>query len=153
MQSPPFPRYLVPPRSKYSPQHHVLKHPQLPFLPQCQRPSFTLIQHNKQNYSSIYLAVNNSTVINFETREFMTLWNITHSHFHFHTCSRMYQDFNITTHYYIIFYHLNNSCGDRSSKVVKVLRYKSEDRWFDPSWCHWHKISPIALWPWGRLSL
>ena len=31
MQSPPFPRYLVPPRSKYSPQHHVLKHPQLPF--------------------------------------------------------------------------------------------------------------------------
>jgi len=34
---------LVPPRSKYSPQHHVLKHPQLPFLPQCQRPSFTHI--------------------------------------------------------------------------------------------------------------
>ena len=40
MQSPPFPRCLVPPRSKYSPQHHILKHPQLPFLPQCQRPSF-----------------------------------------------------------------------------------------------------------------
>ena len=37
MQSPPFPRYLVPPRSKYSPQHHVLKHPQLPFLPQCEQ--------------------------------------------------------------------------------------------------------------------
>ena len=33
MQSPSFPRYLVPPRSKYSPQHHVLKHPQLPFHP------------------------------------------------------------------------------------------------------------------------
>ena len=33
MQSPPFPRYLVPPRSKYSPQHHILEHPQLPFLP------------------------------------------------------------------------------------------------------------------------
>ena len=43
MESPPFPRYLVPPRSKYPPQHHVLKHPQLPFLPQCQRPSFTPI--------------------------------------------------------------------------------------------------------------
>ena len=49
MQPPPFPRYLVPPRSKYSPQYHVLKHPQLSFLPQCQRPSFTPIQNNRQN--------------------------------------------------------------------------------------------------------
>ena len=55
MQSPPFPRYLVPPSSKYFPQHPVIKHPQLPFLPQCQRPSFTPIQNNRQNYSSIYL--------------------------------------------------------------------------------------------------
>ena len=54
-QSPPFPRFLVLRGSKYSPQHHVLKHPQLPFLPQCQRPSFTPIQNNRQNYSSIYL--------------------------------------------------------------------------------------------------
>ena len=44
MQSPPLLHYLVPPRSKYSPQHHVFKHPLLPFLPQCQRPSFTPIQ-------------------------------------------------------------------------------------------------------------
>ena len=54
-RSPPVPRYLVPPRSKYSPQHHVLKHPQFPFLPQCQRPSFTPIQNNRQDYSYIYL--------------------------------------------------------------------------------------------------
>ena len=28
-------------------------------------------------------------------------------------------------------------CGDRGSTVVKVLCYKSEDRWLDPSWCQW----------------
>jgi len=59
MQSSPVPRYLVPPRSKYSPQHLVLKHSQFPFLPQCQRPSFTAIQNNRnrQDYSSIYLDI------------------------------------------------------------------------------------------------
>ena len=63
MQSPPFPRYLVPPRSKYSPQHHVLKHPQLPFLPQCQRPSFTPIQNNRQDYSTIYFDLYTTLVL------------------------------------------------------------------------------------------
>ena len=28
--------------------------------------------------------------------------------------------------------------GDRGSTVVKVLCYKSEGRWFDPSRCHWN---------------
>ena len=28
-------------------------------------------------------------------------------------------------------------CGDRCITVVEVLCYKSEGRWFDPSWCHW----------------
>ena len=57
------PRYAIssisplprPSTSKYSPQHHVLKHSKLPFLPQCQRLSFTPIQNNRQNYCSIYL--------------------------------------------------------------------------------------------------
>jgi len=30
--------------------------------------------------------------------------------------------------------------GDRGSTVVKVLCYKSEGRWFDPSWCQWNFI-------------
>jgi len=47
--------------------------------------------------------------------------------------------------------------GDRGSTVVKVLCYKSEGRWFDPSWFqwifHWHKILPITLRSWGRRNL
>ena len=27
---------------------------------------------------------------------------------------------------------------DRGGTVVKVLCYKSEGRWFDPSWCNWN---------------
>ena len=36
------------------------------------------------------------------------------------------------------FWILNVVIGDCSSTVVKVLCYKSEGRWFDPSWCHWN---------------
>ena len=28
--------------------------------------------------------------------------------------------------------------GCRGGTVVKVLCYKSEGRWFDPSWCQWN---------------
>ena len=34
--------------------------------------------------------------------------------------------------------HAQLIAGDRGSAVVKVLCYKSEGRWFDPSWCHWN---------------
>ena len=42
----------------------------------------------------------------------------------------VFNDYTIL--YYTILYY-----GDRGSTVVKVLCYKSEGRWFDPSWCHW----------------
>jgi len=35
------------------------------------------------------------------------------------------------------FSHNIYTCGDRGGTVVKVLCYKSEGRWFDPSCCHW----------------
>ena len=50
------PFYLVPLRPKYS-HHPVFKHPQPTFLPECELPSFTPIQNNRQNYSSVYLNV------------------------------------------------------------------------------------------------
>jgi hypothetical protein len=35
----------------------LLKHPQPTFVPHCQRPSFTPIQNNGQNDSSVYLSL------------------------------------------------------------------------------------------------
>ena len=35
------------------------------------------------------------------------------------------------------FFSLLLVIGDRDSTVVKVLCYKSEGRWFNPSWCQW----------------
>ena len=55
IQSPPFSTYLFPPTSKYSPQHNILKQPQLPFLLQYQRLNFTPIPNKRQNYNSILL--------------------------------------------------------------------------------------------------
>jgi hypothetical protein len=50
-----FPCFLIPLRLKYFSQHPILKHPQHIFLPQCERPSFTPIQINRQSYISVTL--------------------------------------------------------------------------------------------------
>ena len=45
-----------------------------------------------------------------------------------------------STHIFrLIMYFVSDMCnnGDRGSTVVKVPCYKSEGRWFDPSWCQW----------------
>jgi len=55
VQSSPLPCYLVPLTLKYLPQNPILRHPQPTFLSQCERPSFTLIQKNKQIYSTVTL--------------------------------------------------------------------------------------------------
>jgi hypothetical protein len=48
MKFSPHPCYLVPLRPIYPPQHPILKHPHPTFNPQCQRPSFTPLQNNRQ---------------------------------------------------------------------------------------------------------
>jgi hypothetical protein len=47
--------HLVPLQPKYSPQHPIRKYPQPAFLPQCEQPSFTPVQHNRQTYDFVYL--------------------------------------------------------------------------------------------------
>jgi len=49
--------YLVPFKPKYYPEHPILKHPQPAFLLEYDRPSFTSIQNNMQNYIFFYILI------------------------------------------------------------------------------------------------
>jgi hypothetical protein len=65
---------FLPFRSKYPPQHTLLKNPHSILLPQSERPSFAPIQHNWQNYSFLYF---NLQVFGYETgrqKRFWTEW-------------------------------------------------------------------------------
>ena len=59
MYSSPLPCYRAPLRPKCHPQRHILEHIQPTFLLQCGWPSFTPIQNNRQNYSSVYFSLYN----------------------------------------------------------------------------------------------
>ena len=43
----------------------------------------------------------------------------------------------VVTRWQWLFYMYTKYEGDHGGAVVKVLCYKSEGRWFDPSWCQW----------------
>ena len=64
---------FAPLRTKYSPQYPIFKHPQPTFLPQCERPSFTPIHNNRQNYSTVYrlyCICLNFWIANWKTKEY-----------------------------------------------------------------------------------
>jgi hypothetical protein len=65
VQLAPFSRYFTPVRSKYSPQHPVLKHPQSMLFPQRHRPSFT----TKQLAPDYTLQIQGTGLINFITNK------------------------------------------------------------------------------------
>jgi hypothetical protein len=50
----PFSRHFIPFRSKYPPQHPVLKHFQSLFFPERHKPSFAPMQNHRQNYGFVY---------------------------------------------------------------------------------------------------
>ena len=53
-------------------------------------------------------------------------------------CSKVSPNLPFNNSSKIFSFHYTERSGDRGSTVVKVLCYKSEGCWFDPSWCHWN---------------
>jgi hypothetical protein len=63
-------------RPKNSPQHPILKRPQLTFVSHCKRPSFTPIQNNRQNYSSVYILIFVFWIADWKTTESINCSNL-----------------------------------------------------------------------------
>jgi hypothetical protein len=74
MQFSPISSNLIPLRSKHSPQHPVLKHPESMFLPYIQTPRFTLIQNRRQNCSFTYVIIFKLLGSKREDKRFWTDW-------------------------------------------------------------------------------
>jgi hypothetical protein len=76
MQSSPTPCYLVPLSPIHPPQHSILENPQPTFLPQCERPSFTHIQNNRQDIKRVQQLYVSKTVYDDIEGNFSHLFSI-----------------------------------------------------------------------------
>ena len=92
--------YFAPLRTKYSPQHPVLSQPHSMFVPHCKICSFTPIQNNRQNYSSIYF---NRHIFPLITQVDKIRENTAHIHtrFELDLNLRTYEDWNFNSGNYL----------------------------------------------------
>ena len=79
VQSIKLPCYLIPLKPKYPPQHPILENPQPTFLPQCEWPSFPVLQTQR------YREVTEYAVRNFKGMNTVTDGNIFHLHLNEYT--------------------------------------------------------------------
>ena len=153
MQSPPFPRYLVPPRARYFPQHHVLKHPHLPFLPQCQQYksfSSSLCNLLHSTVTSSLLGPNNlfKTIVLDVVIFQMYFWNKT---LHVSDSSSVHHQQFFTHQWYMSYKFavckVKNSWWWREgqSETCRILFQKQIWEINVSSWFHHKKFKPVAI--------